>query len=649
MQIGPDLIAEMTDVELSEYIPLHGERLRVRKFLRERSKSKNNTKRSNLLDVLRQKIETRRRDPRSGSAETGISGYSQTSFDTMRESNRRMGNRNAEKEKRKVEIGWIHKTGNKSVQVRSKKGGGTRKLTMKKDATKKDLFEEGLSLFFPGGISSQGRADDLSFDLWDYQDKSMDESKTIGEMYRETKLPVLRFYLASIERNENILSNDLEMSIETESLPDLSPARQLQMSPKTESLPDLSPPRQDDLHSEILPTTTTSSFDLLSEAIHIAGIDTDGIEDIDNIGVQAETLSESIEEFDVLENENITDNSVANSESRSSEIKEHIFKFHRGQVMTEMIEKFTSLAYPFTGIIKPQVIMPNGELEAAEDAGGVTRDVLTEFWNTFRTDCTLGSTYKVPCLRHDFGAPEWKSVAKIIAFGWESVKYFPVEISPVFMQYCFYGSFQGDILEAFLQYVPSSDAEILKKALEDVNSVDQDDLYDIFTQHELKRIPRQASMPRILKEMAHKELVQASMFIINCWGPVLKLLKFDLDFLLALYRDLIPTPKKVANLLKFPDNMSEDATATSHHLRRFIRELDTDHLKRFLRFCTGSDILTEKCIEISFVNVTGLARRPIAHTCSSLLELPKQYENYLKFRGEFMAVLNANIWVMDII
>ena len=68
------------------------------------------------------------------------------------------------------------------------KGGGTRKLTMKKDATKRVLLEEGLSLFFPGGISSQCRPDDLSFDLWDYQDKSLDESKTIGEMFRETKL-----------------------------------------------------------------------------------------------------------------------------------------------------------------------------------------------------------------------------------------------------------------------------------------------------------------------------------------------------------------------------------------------------------------------------------------------------------------------------
>ena len=77
-------------------------------------------------------METKRGDPRSGSADTGISGYSQISFDTMRESNRL--NRNAEKEKQKVEIRWIHKTGNKSFQIRSKKGGRTRKLTMKKDA-----------------------------------------------------------------------------------------------------------------------------------------------------------------------------------------------------------------------------------------------------------------------------------------------------------------------------------------------------------------------------------------------------------------------------------------------------------------------------------------------------------------------------------
>lgn len=149
--------------------------------------------------------------------------------------------------------------------------------------------------------------------------------------------------------------------------------------------------------------------------------------------------------------------------------------------------------------------------------------------------------------------------------------------------------------------------------------------------------------------MAHKELVQAAMFVIDCWSPVLKEMHLPSAKMQSLYKDLIPTPIRVISLLKFPENMCEDATSTSHHLKRFIREMNSDLPTRFLRFCTGADLLTEKCIEVSFVKAEGLARRPIAHTCSSLLELPKQYKNFLKVRTEFISILNANIWVMDVI
>lgn len=47
--------------------------------------------------------------------------------------------------------------------------------------------------------------------------------------------------------------------------------------------------------------------------------------------------------------------------------------------MREMIEAFVTESYTLNSVIKPQIIMPNGEMEVAEDAGGVTRDVLTEF------------------------------------------------------------------------------------------------------------------------------------------------------------------------------------------------------------------------------------------------------------------------------
>lgn len=146
-----------------------------------------------------------------------------------------------------------------------------------------------------------------------------------------------------------------------------------------------------------------------------------------------------------------------------------------------------------------------------------------------------------------------------------------------------------------------------------------------------------------------KKLVQAAMFAIDYWSPVLKEMHLPLSKMQSLYKNLIPTQRRVIRLLKFPENMCEDTTSTSHHLKQFIREMDSDLLTRFLRFCTGADLLTEICIEVSFVKVEGLARRPIAHTCSSLLELPKQYENFLKFRTEFISILNANIWIMDII
>lgn len=63
-------------------------------------------------------------------------------------------------------------------------------------------------------------------------------------------------------------------------------------------------------------------------------------------------------------------------------------------------------------------------MEVAEDAGGVIRDVLTEFRTSFYTECTLGNARKIPCLRHDFGEEQWKAVAKIYYFWLENCQLF---------------------------------------------------------------------------------------------------------------------------------------------------------------------------------------------------------------------------------
>ena len=82
-----------------------------------------------------------------------------------------------------------------------RRGGGTRRVEVKKDARKEDLIEEGKKLFFPNGESSKGKIDNFKIDLWDFQDKSLPNDKSVGEIYEETKIPLLRFYFATVDNN----------------------------------------------------------------------------------------------------------------------------------------------------------------------------------------------------------------------------------------------------------------------------------------------------------------------------------------------------------------------------------------------------------------------------------------------------------------
>lgn len=62
-------------------------------------------------------------------------------------------------------------------------------------------------------------------------------------------------------------------------------------------------------------------------------------------------------------------------------------------------------------------------------------------------------------------------------------------------------------------------------------------------------------------------------------------------------------PKKVSRLLKFPADMTAKHKEVEHHLRWYIRELDEAKLGKFLRFCTGSDLIVSRSIIIEFTSI----------------------------------------------
>ena len=135
----------MTDEELSQYIVRYGDRLALRAFCRQRTVTNEEsggveTVKSSLMQKLRDRLRTPANSDTQG---PGI------------------GNKHAAKVTRRVEMGWLHFESGTYHQVRTRKGGGTRNLSVQKSVTMGELVETGKGLFFPNEHSSKGPMEDF--------------------------------------------------------------------------------------------------------------------------------------------------------------------------------------------------------------------------------------------------------------------------------------------------------------------------------------------------------------------------------------------------------------------------------------------------------------------------------------------------------
>ena len=337
-------------------------------------------------------------------------------------------------------------------------------------------------------------------------------------------------------------------------------------------------------------------------------------------------------------------------ESPSSTTVE-VIRVHRGRVFHDLIEYHIihglnpKVTYEF------KVINPYGREEQAEDGGGVMRDVLTEFWETFYDSCK-GSLVKVPVIRHDMPESRWDAVARVITLGYTQEKIFPVLLAKPFIESCL-GMPASDLMGDFLKHIPEVDRTIIEEALKDINEVDSDELFDVLERHEVKVIVNADNINRVICEVAHKELVQAPSFVSKCWQPALRDLNISTDELNSIYIKLVPTTRKVLKSLSYPKEMDGEGRILSKMLKDFVRELDSPYLGLFLRFCTGSDLMIFEDITVHIYHYDGpeVSKPPTSHTCGCILEIPKRYakEDYITFKCEFMALLRSRFFEMDII
>ena len=104
----------------------------------------------------------------------------------------------------------------------------------------------------------------------------------------------------------------------------------------------------------------------------------------------------------------------------------------------------------------------------------------------------------------------------------------------------------------------------------------------------------------------------------------------SVEKLFQLYKALNATPAIVLSLLEEPEFENEAESKVLYYCTSFIGNCKQEELRSLLRFITGSSVVIDQPIKVSFNTLDGIGKHPISHSCECSIELPTTYETYME-------------------
>ncbi|KAF5903560.1 uncharacterized protein DAT39_006712 [Clarias magur] len=197
-KIDKSVLSIMNDEQLANYLKCYGDRIAVLAFCRQTRSNYNN---ESPLQGVRNKMKVRKLRSKADQKLFIKSSVSSSHGSLLA----RPKNTNAEKTARKIEIGWLHFCSNGYQQVRTRNGGGTKRITVAKTVTVEQILEMGKDFFFPDGLSTKGPAEHFIFHVCDFKRNKISMGDTVGQLYEQTKLKMLRFYICTKDADSSSL------------------------------------------------------------------------------------------------------------------------------------------------------------------------------------------------------------------------------------------------------------------------------------------------------------------------------------------------------------------------------------------------------------------------------------------------------------
>ena len=303
--------------------------------------------------------------------------------------------------------------------------------------------------------------------------------------------------------------------------------------------------------------------------------------------------------------------------------------------------------------------------EKAIDTGGVSRDMFSACREDAYIAAFDGGNLLVPAFHPGTDMAKLPVLGAIMSHGFLACSFLPIQLAfPVIAAILLGPSVplpDAIVMDCFVDYVSSYESEILKKDIE-ISRTNQPSLaqqlqgqpVDILSHLGCRELPTPQNIHHLLLGIEKHEFLMkplGALHAIHAGVPQVHhdfWAQFSVQNLFELYMALNATPATVMCRIMEPEQLNSAQVRMLGYLSRFIGDMKQEELRRLLRFITGSSVLIDQDITVSFNRLHGFARRPISHTCSCTLELPTSYTTYLEFAHEFSQVLLSEVsWAMD--
>ena len=300
--------------------------------------------------------------------------------------------------------------------------------------------------------------------------------------------------------------------------------------------------------------------------------------------------------------------------------------------------------------------------EEAIDTGGVARDMFSAFWEeAYLRDLDGGSTF-VPIVHPHAILAHYTVLGSILTHGFMVCGFLPVRLSFPTLAYTLLGSditiSSTIVTESFIDFISTYKSSVFQRALKwkgpKFTNELQENLVEILGRMGCRKIPTADNIHQLVIEVARYELCIKPLGAVQAlragvptefypfWNA------FSVKQLHDLYKALCITPKAIIDSLQSSDDLNANQMRIFSYLKTFIGNLTEQDLMNFSKFVTGSSVMLDKKMTITFNNLSGLARRPISHTCGCTLQLSTTFLTYPEFAEELLNVLRSDVtWPME--